>query len=192
MLILAKPGADVVSPLSAVLAALGIHAATPYLSPSSNWHQSFTNPGPSLPQVKDVLLRIGDAIQAAGLRAFTLRFDQIHGPQPHNPGDPIHWEFFTSERPKEFDAVITFVKDMQTQLGVPRERGHRPHITCHYRAPCLLPKRRFEPIDWLIDELLLVEGREINGRFAHEVLHRWKLQPALESPRQSRQQSLFD
>ena len=192
MLILAKPPAEVLSQLRAVIAALGIDEEAAYLSPWKNWHQSFSNPGPSHPQVKDILLQIGDAIHAADLCSFTLSFDQVHGPQPRNLGDPMHWEFFTSERPKAFDAVLDIVQQTRGDLGLPREAGHRPHITFSYWAPGPLPKRHFEPIDWLVDELLLVEGRETNGQFAHEVLHRWRLQPPRESPRQGRQQPLFD
>lgn len=110
------------------------------------------------------LRRVGDRISAT---AFTLQFNRIRG---HD-----HWELRCRGRPDGFEATLGAVRAelLRSDLQAP---GHTPHITISYRAPEPLKAVSIAPIEWQLNEILLVVGH--GHPYRYEVIDRWKLSPA--------------
>lgn len=137
----------------------------------ANWHQSLTVPSFERSDVEP-LRRACSRVRAS---VCTLALNRIRGDGPSNS---IHWAFHALGKPACFKALLADMKAAQLAEGLKVPHGHQPHLTISYSAPFALPTRRIHrPILWTIDEILLVEGRAVKGRFVYDVMDRWPLQP---------------
>ena len=144
-----------------------------------HWHQTLCGPFDTCEQALLALMAAGDAAQAEQ-PAFELSFNRIRG----DKGEHIHWSFQACGRPKPFDHMQETLQAELKPFGL-KDGGHRPHITISYRAPYGLPTLPIGPLDWLIDEIQLVERSGSGKDFHYEVLHRWALKPpAMPRPEQ--------
>lgn len=137
----------------------------------ANWHQSLTEPIFDRSAVEP-LRRACSRVRAF---ACTLALNRIRG---SGPSGSIHWAFHALGKPARFKNLLAEMKAAQLAEGLEVLHGHQPHLTISYSAPFELPTRRIRrPILWTIDEILLVEGRAVKGRFVYDVIDRWPLQP---------------
>ncbi|UUC95132.1 MULTISPECIES: 2'-5' RNA ligase family protein [Comamonas] len=185
MLIVTQPHSPVRHRLRAGVNALGLdrELGERLFSPD-NWHQTWCGPFDSGQEALLALLAAGNAVQAAQLKAFELSFDRIHG----EVGERIHWSLRTRERPEPFKQLPATLQTELKSQGF-KDGGHRPHITISYRALHALPTRRIDPVDWLVDEIQLVERTGTGKQLRYQVLHRWPL--ACGSPPHPQQLRLF-
>jgi 2'-5' RNA ligase len=147
----------------------------------ANWHQSLTAPSFEQTDVEP-LWRACSHVRAS---ACTVALNRIRGSGRHGS---IHWSFHARGTPACFKRLLAEMKEAQVaeRLSVPH--GHQAHITISYSAPFALPTQPIRPIQWTIDEILLVEGHTVKGRFVYDVIDRWPLQP----PEPPRQRDFFD
>ena len=103
-------------------------------------------------------------------------------------GERIHWSLCTCGRPEPFNRLLTTLQTELKSHGF-KDDGHRPHITIRYKALHALPTRRIDPVDWLIDEIQLVERTGTGKQLRYQLLHRWPL--ASGSPPRPQQLRLF-
>ncbi|MFG6460834.1 hypothetical protein ACG04Q_04555 [Roseateles sp. DXS20W] len=153
------------------------------LFPPSNWHQSLSARFEDEPRVVDRLRAAGDTLSA---RAVKLRLDRIES----RPGpEGIHWAFRADHTPADFRTLVRGLGAAITAQTGMKPIKPTPHITISYWAGERLPRMlTIEPVDWLLDEVLLVRG---GGRpYHYAVIARWPPQPPREQP-VAEQQSLF-
>lgn len=135
---------------------------------SGNWHQSFSDRQDDKPKVRAAMLRAGARVSAP---SFLMTLNRINGTGVGPRG--IHWAFRALGKPKGLEAVLSSVRAALQAEGIDDETGHGPHVTISYKAPSPLPSVPIEPIEWMIDELLLVRG---GGQpYQYEVIGRWPL-----------------
>ena len=172
VMIVSQPNQGLRDHLRAQLRALGLdHELGWRLFAPSHWHQTLCGPFESCKTALLALMAAGDAAQDVET-AFALSFNRIRGEK----GEQVHWSFQTHGRPKPFDHMLKTLKTELQPFGL-EDSGHRPHITISYFAPHALSSQRIQPIDWLIDEIQLVERNGSGKVFHYEVLHRWTLKP---------------
>lgn len=165
----------VAMPLAEVLAALHaslvrhslIETLGDALFPPGNWHQSLSERfwGDS-PTLQSRLLQAGDLVTA---RAVLMRLNRIKG-------SASHWTFQARGTPVGFTALLAAIRNALSVVGLEDMTGHRPHVTLSYRPPHELPTLWLEPpVEWLIDEFLLVKGRGEGANYHYEVIKSWHL-----------------
>jgi 2'-5' RNA ligase len=181
-LVMAKPPMVVRKSLENVLEAMGLKAQLQgAMFDPANWHQSLTIPcdEPSaIDSLKSACARIH-------VPACTMTLNRIKG---SGLAPDIHWAFHAKGTPACFSRLLTELNASQLAEGLRVPHGHRPHITISYKAPFSLASQRIQPIQWTIDELLLVKGHIVKGRFVYDVIESWPLQPLAPA----RQLDLFD
>lgn len=171
---MARPGREVQSAVTEMLAASGLDARLGRaMFPSGNWHQSLSDLHPGDPERLARLLRAGARVRSA---AFTLVLDRICS--RGDRGRPIHWSLRGGEaKPAGLEALTGSLR-----AGIEAERigpqgGHTAHVTLSYKAPAgLAGTVRIVPIAWTIDAFELVECRDRPYRY--ETVERWPLLPA--------------
>lgn len=144
---------------------------------SGNWHQSFSDRQDDKPKIRAAMLRAGARVSAP---SFVMTLNRINGTGAGPRG--IHWAFRAMGKPKGLEAVLTSVRAALLAEGIDDDSGHGPHLTISYKAPSPLPSVAIEPIEWTVDELLLVRG--CGQPYRYEVVGRWPLAAALEPPQQ--------
>lgn len=148
-----------------------------------NWHQSLSGRFEDKLQIVDQLRSAGERIAA---RAVQFRMDHVES----QPGpDGAHWAFRAARTPVDFAQLLQNVG-----AAIEATTGRKPiwptaHITISYGASERLRRMvPIAPVDWVLDEVLLVRG---GGRpYHYEVIDRWRLQPPREEPL-GEQSSLF-
>lgn len=130
-----------------------------------NWHQTLSDRHwrPSADRIEQ-LKRAG--ARMAGM-AFTLRFDRIGG------GD--HWVFGVQGGSRGLKDLLAAVQQGLGSEGLADKLIHTPHITLSYTAPHPLQRTDIEPVEWQVDEILLVVGGG-NEPYRYRVVERWPLQ----------------
>ncbi|TYK73198.1 2'-5' RNA ligase family protein [Comamonas sp. Z3] len=185
ILIVTQPKSPVRDRLRARISALGLDGELgERLFSPGNWHQTWCGPFDSGQEAMLALLAAGNAVQEAQLKAFELSFNRVRG----EVGERIHWSLRTRGRPEPFNRLLTTLQTALESHGF-KDGGHGPHITISYRALHALPTRRIDPVDWLIDEIQLVERTDTGKQLRYRVLHRWPL--ASGSPPRPQQLRLF-
>jgi len=144
---------------------------------SGNWHQSFSDRQDDKPKIRAAMLRAGARVSAP---SFVMTLNRINGTGAGPRG--IHWAFRAMGKPKGLEAVLTSVRAALLAEGIDDDSGHGPHLTISYKAPSPLPSVLIEPIEWIVDELLLVRG--CGNPYRYEVVGRWPLAAAPEPPQQ--------
>lgn len=143
----------------------------------ANWHQSLSDRF----QVPSEIERLRRACANVRARACTLTWNRIRCDGPH-------WAFRAHGMPPSFIELVEAVKTAFAGEGLFGLKGHSPHISISYRAPPTRYTHRIRPIQWTIDEILLVKGHQMGGHeehYGYDVIDSWRLQPA-------RQLDLFD
>lgn len=137
-----------------------------------NWHQTLS--GRHFDADDATVERLMAAGERIAAQAVTLRFNRViwtHGePERRN-----HCTLFTHGRPVEFDELLARVQVALREVGLGDSEGHRPHITLSYDAGELHPTIQLIPIEWTIDEVLLLKGH--GQPYRYDVIGRWPLLP---------------
>jgi 2'-5' RNA ligase len=137
------------------------------LFPPGNWHQTFS--GRHFSPTPDIVRRLLCAGARIRAHAFALSLNRIGG----GTGARIHWEFRARGRPAEFDALLAAVQRALAEEGLGDMEGHRPHVTVSYRAPHPLASVAIVPVEWMVREIVLVEGG--GSPYRYRILGRWPL-----------------
>ena len=144
---------------------------------SGNWHQSFSDRQDDQPRIRAAMLRAGARVSVP---SFVMTLNRINGTGVGPRG--IHWAFRAMGKPKGLEVALTSVRAALQAEGIDDDSGHGPHLTISYKAPTPLPSVAIEPIEWTVDELLLVRG---GGQpYRYEVVGRWPLAAAPSPPQQ--------
>lgn len=171
-LFVAMPGAGVREKLLAAVRAKGLdHPLGRSLFDPGNWHQSLSDrhwrpDGERIERLK----RAGDRIEG---HAFTLGFDRIGG------GD--HWVFGVKGASHGLKDLLAAVQRGLRAEGLADNLAHAPHITLSYKPPHPLQRVDIEPVEWQVDEILLVIGGG-SEPYRYRVVGRWPLRAADEAP----------
>lgn len=140
------------------------------LSPSGNWHQSLSertfHPDQAL---IDRLLGVGAAVQANACTMQNTRIDSSL-----NQKGRVHVTLRGGSK-KLLDPLNQAVQQQLLAAGqVEMATGVTPHVTLSYNAPRLLPAVPLQPpLQWTLDELLLVIGH--GDPYRYDVVGRWPL-----------------
>lgn len=164
LIIMAKPGAMERESMLRVIRELGLEQqlGTAMFDPA-NWHQSLSDQFPDSPEFRATLRRACGQVSAA---PFTLSLNRIIGGE-------THWEFKARGTPKGFSALLTAIRAALRAERITDVQGHSPHVTISYRAPSKLPSTPITPIDWAVEDFLLVRGG--GDPYRYEELGRWSL-----------------
>lgn len=132
------------------------------------------------------LLFLGDQVspqrEAAALRAaatvlsppFTLTLD--HAGSFRNQSIP--WWLGTRETPPALHTLHERLREAMLRAAVPPERmKFVPHLTIVRDAAQSLPPTPVAPIDWAVEEFVLIRSRLDLRPAQYEVLGRWPLDP---------------
>lgn len=146
-----------------------------------NWHQTLSGRhfSPSAEQVER-LREAGTRIKA---RAFAMVINRIGGSGGIDAATgtgKFHWEFRVRGTPDGFAELQAAVQRGLATVGLADGEGHRPHVTLSYGAPFKLPTKMIEPVEWLVDEIQLVEGG--GSPYRYRVIDRWPLAPKDQAP----------
>ena len=137
-----------------------------------NWHQTLSGRHFNADDATVArLMAAGDRINA---HAMTLRFNRVVWSR-HELQDRNHCTLLAQGRPAEFDALLAAVQTALTEKGLADPEGHRPHITLSYDAGAPHPAVQLIPIEWTLDEVLLLKGH--GDPYRYEVIRRWPLLP---------------
>lgn len=169
----AMPSADVQAVIQSRLQSAGVlDALGERLFAPDNWHQTFSGRHYRAgAETIDRLLQAGERVQAS---AFTLTFNRIDWRHDATKNRNL----CTLRAKGTGNELKPILGDVQTALGsvgLADGEGHTPHITLSYKAAGLHPTVAILPLDWTIDELLLVEGG--GDPYYYQVLGRWPLPP---------------
>lgn len=171
-LFVAMPGAEVRDGLLTGARAHGLeHQLGSAMFDPLNWHQTLSDRHwrPSAERIEQ-LKRAGDRIDGA---AFTLRFDRIGGSD--------HWVFGAQSGSRGLKDLLAAVQHGLGTEGLADTLVHSPHITLSYNAPHPLRRTDIEPVEWRVDELLLVLGGG-SEPYRYRVVERWPLQAGDQLP----------
>ncbi|MBE2210073.1 MAG: hypothetical protein IAE66_00600 [Xanthomonadaceae bacterium] len=138
----------------------------------ANWHQTLS--GRHFDADDTTIARLLQAGARINASAVTLRFNRVIWTQGE-PERRNHCTLFTQGRPVEFDALLGAVQAALAEVGLGDSEGHRPHITLSYDAGELHPTVQLIPIEWSIDEVLLLKGH--GNPYRYDVIGRWPLLP---------------
>ena len=137
-----------------------------------NWHQTLS--GRHFDADDAIIARLMDAGARISAQAVTLRFNRVIW--SHNELKGVsHCTMYTEGRPVEFDALLAGVQKALSEVGLGDDEGHRPHITLSYDAGELHPTVDLIPIEWTINEVLLLKGH--GHPYRYDVIGRWPLLP---------------
>jgi 2'-5' RNA ligase len=151
---MAKPQPAV---LSAMVSAVRHHGLDTRLGSRlfapENWHQSLSSPYFVKAKPLDKLLRAGGRVSAV---MCPMTLNRINSGRPTT--GRVHWAFQAHGDPKELKALRLAIQAALLAEDLDAPSTSTPHVTISYLAPSPLPSQQIEPIDWTIDEILLVEG----------------------------------
>jgi len=171
---LGKPPAAVRNHLCAELERLGLQQRLGGdLFAPLNWHQSLSDRFEDGVDLVERLLSAGAKISARAVRFRIDRIESRGGP------DGVHWEFKPERTPPEFDALPRNMGAAIASTTGCKQGGHTAHLTLSYWAPEHLPRMvAIRPIEWVLDEVLLVRGGG-SKPYRYEVVEggNWALQP---------------
>lgn len=95
--------------------------------------------------------------------------------------EKYHWEFRVRGKPYGFADLLAAVQRALATVGLADDEGHRPHVTLSYNAPANLSTHKIEPpVEWLVDEIQLIEGG--GSPYRYRVIDRWRLTPRDQAP----------
>ncbi|SFF39291.1 2'-5' RNA ligase [Fontimonas thermophila] len=143
---------------------------TGYLSPPDRYHITLLFLGDFVPADKEAAAR-----QAASLvrsPPFALRLDQAGSFRNR----AIPWWLGMRELPPQLERLHERLRDAMLRVGVTPDRMRFvPHLTVVRDAGKPLPPTPVTPIDWAVDEFVLVRSRLDRNPVEYELLGRWPL-----------------
>jgi 2'-5' RNA ligase len=168
-LFIAKPQPDVLSAMVTAVTASGLdHLLGAALFAPDNWHQSLSDRYSDEPELRDRLLHAGGRISAVSVTMTLNRIISKSGKRG------IQWAFRARGEPPEFQELLNTVQAALRAEGLSEEQGHIPHITISYAAPARLSSQKILPIEWTVNEILLVKGGG-EEPYQYRTLGRWQL-----------------
>ena len=171
LLFVAKPQREVRSAMEQAVAALGLDRQLgPALFISDNWHQSLSDRYFVEPGLREKLLRAGARVSAC---RFSMILNRINS--QGNSGAGIHWAFRARGMPEGLKQLQSAIQLALRLEGLKQEQNPTAHLTISYRAPSRLASQLITPIEWVIDEILLVEGG--GAPYHYREIERWPLLP---------------
>lgn len=141
-----------------------------------NWHQTLS--GRHFDADAETITRLMRAGERIRAQAVTFRLNRVRWSRGVE-GARNHCELLPQGRPQGFDSLLSATQDALRSVGLGDDEGHRPHLTLSYAAEEIHPVISILPIEWTIDEVMLLKGQGTPYRY--EVLGRWPLLPS--SPR---------
>lgn len=135
-----------------------------------NWHQTLS--GRHFNPDDATLARLIEAGARIDASAVTLRFNRVVWTEGEARN---HCTLLSHGRPAEFDALLAATQRALAEVGLGDPEGHRPHITLSYDAGELQPTVQLIPIEWTINEVLLLKGH--GDPYRYDVIGRWPLLP---------------
>ena len=167
LLVISLVSPQVRAALSTTLALHGLGTRLgPALFAAENWHQTWSDRFADTPGNRERLRRACARVAAP---ACTLTLNRIAGDG--------HWTALAQGEPSEFTDVQTALQAELLREGL-EASNHRPHVTLSYWPPERLDTLSIRPVQWRIDEILLVRGCGHGTDYHYEVLGSWGLQPA--------------
>ncbi len=169
-LLLGKPSAFACQRLSAELdrASLTARLGKDLFAPT-NWHQSLSDRFEDHPLIVEQLRR---ALRQIAARAVIFRMDRIES-QPGPDGE--HWAFRAERTPADLDLLLQSVGAATVAATGCKPVRLTAHVTISYWAQESLRRMvQIEPVEWVLDEILLVRGG--GRRYHYEVIDRHLLQ----------------
>lgn len=152
------------------------------LFPAALWHQSVSDRYADRPELRQRLLAAGERVHAPG---FTIELDQLRAGR--NQRGSFNVEVRQRSACPELVTLVNAVNDAVADQGLPKGKGHSPHVTLSYNFEGNPPGNQpLVPVEWAVDEFELVSGG--GHPYAYTTLGRWMLGPA--APRAS-QPGLF-
>ena len=161
---MAKPSGAVREHLLCELKRTGLMGELPSdaLFSPLNWHQSLSDRFEDDPVLIEKLLSVLPRISA---RSPRFRIDRIESQA--GPGT-IHWAFMPAGKPADFAQLLGSIRAAISSVDDRRQISNSAHLTISYRAPRRLRMVEIEPIEWIVDEVLLVRGG--GAPYQYEVL----------------------
>lgn len=143
---------------------------TGYLSKPDRYHITLLFLGDTVPAAKEAAAR-----QAASLvrsPPFTLRLD--HAGSFRNRQIP--WWLGARELPAELERLYERLRDAMLRADVTPDRmKFVPHLTVVRDAGKPLPATPITPIEWKVEEFVLVRSRLDRNPVEYELIGRWPL-----------------
>lgn len=183
LLFILRLAPTVTAALDSAIRSAGVKAALGQdLFPAPLWHQSVSDRYADRPDIRPRLLAAGERVRAPG---FTLELDQLRAAR--NLRDSFNVEARQRSASPELRALVDAINDAAAEQGLPRGKGHSPHVTLSYGFRGELPGTQpMTPVEWQVQAFELVSGG--GSPYAYTTLGRWMLGPP--APRAS-QASLF-
>lgn len=141
-----------------------------YLSAAERYHLTLLFLGDTVPPEQEAA-----ALQAAGrLRAppFTLRLDSASSFR----NKQVPWWLGPREAPPELGLLHERLHETMTAARViPERMRFVPHLTILRDARAPLPTTAIRPIEWRVEEFVLVRSRLDETPMRYDIIGRWKL-----------------
>lgn len=149
-----------------VKAALGAE-----LFPAALWHQSVSDRYANRPELRQLLLAVGERVRVPG---FTIELDQLR--KGSNQRGSFNVEARQRSACPELVTLVDAINEAAAAQGLPKGRGHSPHVTLSYGFKGELPGTQpMIPVEWTVDAFELVVG---GGKpYGYTTLGRWMLGP---------------
>lgn len=114
-----------------------------------------------------------DAADTVRAAPFTLRLDQAGSFQNR----AVPWWLGAAQVPHELRSLCGQLRAALRRAGLPGDSGQRltPHVTVLHDAGRSLPTRPVPPVDWPVQDYVLIESR-LGTHSEYRVLARWPLQ----------------
>ncbi len=176
------PGGDIRAQAAATAKTLfAQHSLTGHRSKPRLYHVTLFFLGDKVPVTTEAAARkLAAQIDAP---PFRLRLDMA-GSFP-NPEIPI-W-LGPSTPPAELKHLDQSLRGTLKGLRLTRQPGFKPHLTIMRNAIEPLQDETIEPIEWWVDEFVLIQSFVMTGSVQYEVLERFPLrgEPLKPAPKQS-------
>jgi 2'-5' RNA ligase len=141
-----------------------------------NVHITLSFLGPVDPHGYECLITMADTISA---KAFTLVLNKIgHWPKPR-----VLWLGAEQSPPDLLQLVKTLNQGLQACNFQPDPRPFVPHMTLIRKVKKADPEDVFPPIQWQVNDFVLVESKTLPEGAQYTVLHRWPLKKSDENKR---------
>lgn len=139
------------------------------LSPSHNWHQSWSSAHP--PHMRESLLRLCSSIEVP---AFELPLVRAVSSKR---GDGAYlWKLAGAAQKSEgFVGLLNALRNTSPRFQIVDGHKHSPHVTLAYFSPEPLIAVGFQPVPWLVDHVELVQIVGSGRNYRYETLFRKNL-----------------
>lgn len=136
--------------------------------PAANLHLTLRFLGPTTTEQRRCVEKAASLIDTV---AFTLTLDTIgHWPRPK-----VLWSA-PSATPAALQDLVAKLGPRIDECGfVPDTRPFRPHITLARKVSATMRTIHHEPVEWRVEDFVLVESDTLPSRVVYRVQKRWPL-----------------